>query len=217
MGNNEIRERLAEFGPSTVPDAELVSLVIAGNCGFDLANQVMSVVGATNSLPSRRIGELAAIPGMTAVRAARLVAAVELGRRAALPRKHLQILTTAADVAQHCSHLSTDPDETFYAIAVNSRNRVTGEWVIARGWESGVNLTPRQVFTLLVKENVARVIFVHNHPSGDPASSGEDIRFTSALLEAARTLGVRVLDHVIVAADGFVSLRESNGSSLDFG
>jgi len=100
---------------------------------------------------------------------------------------------------------------------VNSRNRVLGEWVVARGWESGVNLTPRQVFTLLVKESASRVVLVHNHPSGDPTPSAEDIRFTSQILEAARTLSIRVLDHVIVAADGAVSLRETSGDRLAFG
>ncbi|MBM4398410.1 MAG: DNA repair protein RadC, partial [Deltaproteobacteria bacterium] len=82
---------------------------------------------------------------------------------------------------------------------------------------SGVNLTTRQVYSLLVKESVSRVIYVHNHPSGDPNPSPEDVRFTRKLIEAAKLLDIRVLDHVIVAADGFVSMRETVRAEVDFG
>lgn len=214
-----LHERLATFGPAAVTDAELVALVLSGtrNPNPDLADQVMAAIGSAHSLSSRRAGELATIPGMTPARAHRLLAAVELGRRASFPPKDCEVLQTSADVAQHCSRLSTETNEVFLAISLNSRNRVIGEWVVARGWESGVNLTPRMVFTLLVKESVSRVIFVHCHPSGDPTPSSEDIRFTSQILEAARTLNIRVLDHVIVASEGAVSLREHAGDRLAFG
>lgn len=116
---------------------------------------------------------------------------------------------TSDDVAQRMARLKSEVVEVFVAIGVNARNRVVGEWVIARGWESGVNLTPRQVMTLLVKECVGRVIFVHNHPSGDPTPSPEDVRFTQRLIDAAKTLDIRVLDHVVVAATGHASIRET--------
>ena len=214
-----LHERLAAFGPAAVSDAELVALVLSGTCNTnpDLADQVMAAIGSSHSLLFRRAGELAAIPGMTHARAHRLMAAVELGRRASLPPKDQELLQTSTDVARHCAGLATDSNEVFLAISLNSRNRVLGEWVVARGWESGVNLTPRMIFTLLVKESASRVLFVHNHPSGDPTPSPEDIRFTSQILEAARTLNIRVLDHVIVAADGAVSLREHAEDRLEFG
>ena len=214
-----LHERLANFGPSAVSDAELVALVLSGTrtSNPDLANDVLSAIGTPRSLLSRRAGELASIPGMTPARAGRLLAAVELGRRATIPSTDCEMLQTSADVALHCARLATETNEVFLAISLNSRNRVLGEWVVARGWESGVNLTPRMIFTLLVKESVARTIMVHNHPSGDPTPSAEDIRFTSQILEAARTLNIRVLDHVIVASEGAVSLREHAGDRLEFG
>ena len=217
---NELKERLAAYGPAVMTDAELLAMVLGGTRSTnspDLAHEIMSSIGSPHSLLTRRLGELATIPGMTLARAERLLASVELGRRASMPPTDCDVIQTSADVARRCARLASEPDEVFVAVAVNSRYRVLGEWVVARGWESGVNLTPRQVFTLLVKESASRVVLVHNHPSGDPTPSAEDIRFTSQILEAARTLSIRVLDHVIVAADGAVSLRETSGDRLAFG
>ncbi|MBL6976331.1 MAG: DNA repair protein RadC, partial [Deltaproteobacteria bacterium] len=173
--------------------------------------------GTLKGIQERRAGELAAIRGLGVAKACRVVAAAELGRRAMRQRDRTEVLQTAADVGKRCAYLSHEKDEVFLAIALNGRNRVIGEWEVARGWESGVNLTPRQVYTLLIKEGATRVVFVHNHPSGDPTPSQEDVRFTARLLEAAQSLGIRVLDHVIVAIDGFVSLRERGGNGLEFG
>jgi DNA repair protein RadC len=209
------RDRLAQHGTDSVTDAELVSLVTGA--GPDAARAVLDHAGSLQGLRERRPTELAGLPRMTMARAERLLAAVELGRRAAHPREPGKALSSAGDVATRFQHIAADPGEQFVAVAVNARNRVIGEWVVARGWESGVNLTPRQVFTLLVKEGVGRCLFVHNHPSGDPTPSAEDVRFTRRLIDAARTLDIKVLDHVIVATGGHVSLRTDACGELDFG
>jgi DNA repair protein RadC len=151
---------------------------------------------------------LSGIPGIGPQRAQRLMAAIELGRRAAVAMEPGRPLMSAGDVADRLARLKSEPVEQFVAISVNARNRVLGEWTVATGWESGVNLTPRQVFVLLMKEGASRVLLAHNHPSGDPTPSPEDVRFTQRLVEAARTLDIRVLDHVIVASGGFASIRE---------
>ena len=210
-----IRERLSQFGPASMTDAELLSIVIG--TGSDVARGVLDAVGSLYGLHGRRSTELAAIPGMTIARADRLLAAVELGKRSSHPHDAGKALMTPADVEARFHRIASDLAEQFLAVAVNARNRVMGEWVVARGWESGVNLTPRQVFTLLVKEGVGRVVFVHNHPSGDPTPSPEDVRFTRRLIEAARTLDIKVLDHVIVATSGHASMRETARDELEFG
>ena len=214
--SDALKERLAAFGPGAMSDTELIATVLAAP-HEDLARRVIETVGSPHSIPSRRVTELASIPGMTATRARRLVAAIELGMRATVKPEPGRPLMTGADIAARWARLGFETVEQFVAISVNARNRVIGEWVVARGWESGVNLTPRQVFTLLSKEGVSRCLFLHNHPSGDPTPSPEDVRFTRRLIDAGRTLDIKVLDHVIVASGGHASIRETARAELEFG
>lgn len=214
---NELHERLATFGVSVLTDAEVVALTLGSCADPDLGRRVLDAVGTPHGLLSRRMNELACIPGIGPQRAQRLLAALELGKRATVAFDPGRPLMTADDVAQRMARLKSETVEVFEAIGVNARNRVVGEWVIARGWESGVNLTPRQVMTLLIKECVGRVIFVHNHPSGDPTPSPEDVRFTQRLIDAATTLDIRMLDHVVVAATGYASIRETAAGVVGFG
>lgn len=215
------RERLVGGGVSVLSDADLLTLLVSPGSrslpGDRVARRLLSDCGSVRRLADRRPRELAEVPGVGLAKACRVLAALELGRRTMAPAEDGPPLLRPADVAARCARLAHDPVESFVAIAVNARNRVTGEWVVARGWESGVNLTPRQVFTLLVKESAHRVVFAHNHPSGDPAPSPEDVRFTSRLLEVSRCLDIRVLDHVVVSPGGFASLREHPGNDLEFG
>jgi len=208
------RERMMTFGSASLSDAELLSMVLSGSDA--VARGVLGAVGAPQGLLSKRLAELAALPGMTAAKAERLMAAVELGRRAGLPSELGASMSTSSAIAAHCARYASEPTESFIAISLDSRNRVKGEWVVAKGWESGVNVTPRQVFTLLVKENAGRVIFVHNHPSGDSAPSAEDIRFTKRLIDAAKLLDIKVLDHIVVASGGYTSIRETHGYEAGF-
>jgi len=214
------RERLSRVGATGMSDADLLTILLAPgtrNAPSEvLARRILSTCGGLHGLADRRPTELAAIRGIGLAKACRLVAMTELARRLARPPQGPVVLSNSEEVACHASAYALEREEVFVAFAVNHRNRLQGEWVVARGWESGINLTPRQVFTLLVKEAASRVIFVHNHPSGDPQPSHEDIRFTNRLIEAGRCLDIRVLDHVIVSSSGHVSLREKAADRLQF-
>jgi len=119
---------------------------------------------------------------------------------------HLQ---RASDVAhRYSARLCLSPVEEFWAIALNVRNHVTHEFMISRGTLTGVDVHPRDVFHRLIHAGAASVIFCHNHPSGDPSPSRQDIELTSRLREVGTLVGITVLDHVIVAGDQFVSLAE---------
>lgn len=205
------RERLRDEGVSSLTDQDLIAIILSpGANGMPsemLAKELLRTYGPLNRLLIRRTAELADVKGIGLAKACRLIAALELGRRAAEQRDADPVIATFDDVCKRWARLSSEPEEVFVAIGVNNRNRILGEWVVARGCESGINLNPRKVFTLLMKERVSRVVFVHNHPSGDPTPSAEDLMFTRRLLESARLLDITVLDHVIIASGGSASLR----------
>lgn len=214
------RERLATLGPEGMSDLDLLTMLLSPGTrqapADIMARRLLLECGGLHGLAGRRPGELAGFPGMGLAKACRVIAAIEMARRLIRPLNGAVTLGSAADVGRHAARYALEREEVFVAVAVNHRNRLQGEWIVARGWESGINLTARQVFTLLVKEAASRVIFVHNHPAGDPNPSAEDIRFTSRLIEAGRCLEIKVLDHVIVAASGHSSLRECAGDRLAF-
>lgn len=215
------RERMIKTGASQMSDSDLLTILLSPGtksapCDI-LARALLKQFGSIQNIASRRPQELTIIPGIGMAKACRLLAALETGRRAIFSITDPIYIRKPADVFTKMSILATEPEETFVAIGLNVRNRVTGEWVIAKGWESGINLNNRQIYSLLLKEGVARVIFVHNHPSGDPTPSDDDIMFTGKLLEAGRCLDITVIDHVIIGAQGHASIREIASDTLNFG
>jgi DNA repair protein RadC len=137
-------------------------------------------------------------------------AAFELARLSIGARPQLGMrLAGASEVWQHMrARLSDIPVEEFWAIAVDVRHRVLVDTMLARGSLTGVEVHPRDVFRALIRASAAAVIFVHNHPSGDPTPSRQDIELTARLREVGDLCGIAVLDHVVVARDGYVSLAE---------
>ena len=120
-------------------------------------------------------------------------------------------LAGASEVWAHMrARLADLPVEEFWAIAVDVRHRVVVDQLLARGSLAGVEIHPRDVFRPLIRAGAAAVIFCHNHPSGDPAPSRADIELTERLREVGDLCGISVLDHVVVAAEGYVSLAERN-------
>jgi DNA repair protein RadC len=142
---------------------------------------------------------------------ARLVhAAFELARQSIGARPQIgKRLAGASEVWTHMrARLSGAPVEEFWAIALDVRHRVVMDTMLARGSLTGVEIHPRDVFRPLIRRGVAAVLFCHNHPSGDPAPSRADIELTTRLREVGELCGIPVLDHVVVGAQGFVSLAE---------
>ncbi len=142
---------------------------------------------------------------------ARLVhAAFQLARQSIGARPQIgQRLAGASEVWMHMrARLSGAPVEEFWAIALDVRHRVVFDSMLARGSLTGVEIHPRDVFRPLIRRGVAAVLFCHNHPSGDPAPSRSDLELTARLREVGDLCGIPVLDHLVVAANGYVSLAE---------
>ena len=209
------RERLTRDGPGVLSDAELVALVLrTGGRDVDaleLAARLIARRGGLHGVARAAAAELRAEPGVGPAKSASLLAALEIGRRLASRRlPQGAIVRSPADVHRHFHPVLRDiPHERFLVVLLDGRHRVMREVVVSQGTLTASLVHPREVFRPALREAAAAVILVHNHPSGDPAPSREDREITQRLARAGEILGVRVLDHVIVAEQGFCSLREA--------
>ena len=214
------RERLWADGVGRASDRDLVTLVLgAGTRGRPVgavADGLLASAGGLVALSRAAPGELAQAPGVGAARAAQLVAAFELGRRAvgAAGARPL-VLRQAADVfARVRARLAGVPQELFLALAVDARNGLIDEVEVARGHLTSVEVHPREVFRPLIRAAAAAAVVVHNHPSGDPTPSSEDLVLTRRLRAVGELVGIPILDHVIVAGDQFRSIAEWMGTEF---
>jgi DNA repair protein RadC len=112
------------------------------------------------------------------------------------------------NIFERYQRIALNDRESFHAVSLNARNRITGEWKISEGSLHQCALSPRDIFSVLMREGSFQVIFIHNHPSGDPVPSQEDIEFTSRLVKAGSILGIKVLDHIIIAGNSYTSLKD---------
>jgi DNA repair protein RadC len=200
-------ERILSEGSSGLADAELVRLVLGAR------DQLVAARLLARGLPALRRatpGELLLTAGMTAQLSARLLAALELGRRVALaPPADRRRLLRAQDVAAALwSQLAHLPHEEFWAVLLNARLEEIRCVQIARGGLTQCSVSPREAFAPALLHRAPAVAFAHNHPSGEAMPSGEDQRLQLLLDEAGRALGIRVVDHLVLAEGGVHSAVE---------
>lgn len=189
-------------------DAELVAALMRGRHRLSRARRLLDDLGGLPRLAECSERELSMHPGVGQASAASLAASVELARRWHRERcDGRRTLREPREVAAMVrSQLLGACQEHFLAIGVTSRHRVCSVHEAARGSLSHVDVHPREIFRRVVRDGAYAVILAHNHPSGDPTPSGADIELTARMVEAGTLLGIPVLDHVIVAAGGHVSL-----------
>lgn len=157
--------------------------------------------------------EVSQVLGVGNVRAARVVAAFELGRRAVESENHRETLSQAEDVYRVIgARLSGLAQEVFVAIGVDVRNGMLDVVEVARGTVATVEVHPREVFRPLIRMAAAGGIVVHNHPTGDPTPSHDDLELTRRLRDAGTVIGIPIIDHVIVGNNGFRSVAEWMGA-----
>lgn len=208
------RERLAAYGSQALSDDELLAILLGagtpGRSALELASVVLAGFGGLGGLARATARELCGQPGIGPARAGVVQAALEIGRRSVGERpKRGQKLTAAADVWSYFrARLADAPIEEFWALALDVRHRVQNESCLARGSLTGVEVHPRDVFCPLIRTSAAAVIFCHNHPSGDPTPSRQDIALTVRLREVGELCGISVLDHVVVGWEGYTSLAD---------
>jgi DNA repair protein RadC len=209
------RERLWSLGPEALDDGELLDLVLGcGRRGADaakLSEDLLAAAGDLGALGRLAQAELARLPGLGPARISCLIAAIEIGRRVATRRlRRGDAIRGPADIHRHFfQRLRQQQREHFVVLLLDGRHRVVRECEVSQGTLTASLVHPREVFRTAVREASAAIVLVHNHPSGDPSPSPEDREVTRRLVRAGEILGIRVLDHVVIAEHGFYSFRES--------
>ena len=210
------RERLDRFGPAALGDGELVALVLrtgdADRHVRALAEDLVVRFGGAAGLADTSCHELLSRPGLGAAKVASLVAALELGRRSVdVPLQRGEEIRDPSDVQRHFrSRLPRWRRESFHVLLLDGRHRLLAVEAISVGTLTASLVHPREVFREAIRRAAAAVLLVHNHPSGDPSPSAEDRRVTRRLVAAGALLGIRVVDHVIVAESGYFSFQEDD-------
>jgi DNA repair protein RadC len=205
------RERLYRLGAQALSDPELLSVLLASGArrGRPPDALLPEGGGGLRALLQLEPHELCARPGLGRIRAAQLLAALELGRRAQrAPERRPRLRTPQEIYAYLAPTLSALRREVFHVLCFNPRNVLLHDARVAEGTMNACPVDPREVFTTALTARASAIVLAHNHPSGDPEPSAQDVALTAQLAEAGRLLGIKVLDHVVVGDGSFSSLLE---------
>lgn len=217
------RERLARLGADSLSDGELLAIMLRsgrrGRSALELARDLMSEAsGSLTALASRTPAELQSVAGVGPAKAAQIHAAFTLAHRLSrcltAPAPSLESPAQVADLMRES--LRGKQQEEFHALMLNTKHRLLRDECITVGLLDRSPVHAREVFRAAVRESCGRIILVHNHPSGDPTPSSQDISSTKNLVEAGKIVGIEILDHVIIGARtqtrqrDFLSFREEN-------
>jgi DNA repair protein RadC len=209
------REKLERFGPGALGDNELVAVVLghgtARSSALDVANRVLGEAGGVHGLVRMTSDELAQLDGIGYTMAARLQAALELGRRTLCrrPGERPQLLGASAIAALLLPTYGAFPVERFGIVLLDARYRLIRTTLLTVGGLDASVVSPRDVFRVAALAGAVAIVAFHNHPSGDATPSSEDLALTSRLARAGEIIGIDVVDHLILADATYCSLREA--------
>ncbi len=226
------RERLHKYGPENLKDSELLAIILKsgyqGTTAIQLGEQILTALdGDLKRMADYKSKQFEKIKGVGEAKAAQIVAALELGKRLARFHADRDKITSPSDVADLMMSkmrylqkeivcvlcLDTKGGVTTKGVAGDLDNNLTwgkklSEATVFEGTLNASVFHPREIFRFAIEESANSIVLVHNHPSGDPQPSQEDIRATKQLIEAGNQIGIKVLDHVIIGDGIFVSLKE---------
>ena len=210
------REKLLAYGPSGLSNAELLAILLRSGTRkksvLRIAEEILAHIKEQGlvGMVHISVAELAKIDGVGKVKAATLQAAIELARRLAVQQSaKIQMITGPEDVARYAMpHYRFEQKEHFAVLLLNTKNHVISMPEVSVGSLSAAVVHPREVFRAAIDHAAAAMILLHNHPSGDPTPSREDIAVTERLVKAGKIMDIPVLDHVVLGRDRFISLKE---------
>ena len=208
------RERLQKFGPEALSAQELLALVIGRGISkksvMSIAQELLVRFGNVRAISHATIEELSQIKGIGLAKAAQLKACFELGKREELEPelKNFDIKDPESVVRAIRASIKDKAKEHFKLILLNPRNKIIGISTISIGTLNASLVHPREVFKDAITHSAASVVLAHNHPSGDPEPSEDDIKITKKLVDSGKILGIEVLDHIIIGKNNFCSFKE---------
>ena len=214
------REKLIKHGPEYLTNVELLAIIIrtgiakkdSSLSSVDLAKKIIIKHQCLKNLINATISELHEIEGIGYAKAVQILASIELGKRALSEKNGNNIkFRCSEEVAQYYIPLMKDlKKEQFKVVLLDVKNKVLKEILISQGSLTASIVHPREVLKPVIKESAASVIFIHNHPSGDPEPSTDDIEVTNRLCKSCSIIGINVLDHIIVGENGYFSFRQKD-------
>ena len=208
------RERMRQKGPGALSDSELLALLIASGTqkatALELAVILLSEHGGLRGMAGTNLDRLSSCSGIGPAKACKIMAAIEIAKRLSMLGKEEKIkINSPADASKLLlGNMRFLDKEHFMAILLDTKNGVIATEEISVGCLDGSLVHPRELFKVAIQKSAAGIIIAHNHPSGDPAPSKDDIKTTERLQEAAGIIGISLLDHLIIGDGCFVSLKE---------
>lgn len=206
------RERFLKQGPEALSDAELFAIILrTGNKQenvVDMSNRLLKEYGL-NNLFECSLAELQKVKGIGPSKAMQLLAISELSKRRSLAKNPIKKISCAKDVFElYRDRLKDEKQEHFIVLMLNTQNNIIGEEKVFKGTLDASIAHPREIFKTAIRNSASKIILVHNHPSGDPGPSNEDIQIIEKLIESGNSLGIKVVDQVIIGKEGFCSYIE---------
>lgn len=215
------QEKLIKFGPDYLSNAELLALIIRtgnskGDSAIDTATKVLRSLRSANdsnglnSLKNASLSGLMEVDGIGEAKAAMILAAVQLGIRLAVSSNGSKIRVTSPSIAANyvLSEMSVLEQEHFRIMTLNTKKEINFIREISKGTINMTIVHSREVFRAAISDNAHSIILLHNHPTGDPSPSKEDIKLTKNLLEASKIIGIDILDHIIIGDNKYFSFLE---------
>jgi DNA repair protein RadC len=201
------RERLEKYGVKKLDDFELLAILLgSGIEGLNVIQLSKKILNVVRKIGVKKItlADLLKVKGLGKAKASQFLAVIELGDR--LNKKSSAL--SAKDVWNICADIRESKKEQVVVLYLDSHNTMIERQIISVGTLTASLIHPREVFEPAIRLSASAIIFAHNHPSGDPEPSEEDLAITKRLVDAGKILGIEIIDHVIVAKEKFVSLKE---------
>jgi len=212
------RERLFKYGEDNLSDAQLIAILInSGNRisrenAVDLGRNLLKKFNGISGIDEAHINELIELSGIGSSKASRLKAAFELGKRLiSQSNGSLKRFKCSEDVAKNFyPKMKNIKKENFLCLLLDGKNRIINKFKISEGSLNSSIVHPREALRPAIREAAASIIFIHNHPTGDPTPSSDDLAITKRLVESSKIVGIKVLDHIIIGDNRHFSFSEEN-------